>query len=255
MIFQRYRWALVTGASAGIGREFALQLASKGMDLVLVARNEERLSQVANIIQTQYKRSVVIHSADLSNFDSVKELYEKIYNFRVDILVNNAGFGMYGDFLELEVDKLMNMIELNIKTLTFLSHKFGNQMKERRQGGIINIASTAAYLPIPHFNVYAATKSYVYSLSMSLWAELKEHNVHVMCVSPGPTETMFFDRAGMKRNSMRMMSSQKVVEGALKAFEKGKPVYVPGVGNKLIYSVVRRIFPDKFIAELLEKNF
>ncbi|MGB9613908.1 MAG: SDR family NAD(P)-dependent oxidoreductase [Fervidobacterium sp.] len=247
-----YRWALVTGASSGIGKEFALQLASKGLDVVIVGRNGEALTKVADEIHKISSSSVVIIQADLTKeFDHV---LENLSHFKIDLLVNNAGLGLYGDFLDHGWQEYENIIDLNIKVLTKLSHHYAKKFAEQKSGGIINIASVAGFMPIPHFSVYGATKAYVYNFSMSLWAELRNKGVHVLCVAPGKTETRFFERARMNPGK-GLMKPNEVVEGSLKAFEKGSPLYIPGFGNKLTYHLVRRIFTDKFLSKTLVRYF
>ncbi|WP_372589485.1 SDR family oxidoreductase [Fervidobacterium pennivorans subsp. shakshaketiis] len=247
-----YRWALVTGASSGIGREFAFQLAKRGLNLILIGRNLTALTEVADEIHKISNSSVVILQADLTK--DLDMILDNTSRFNIDLLVNNAGFGLYGDFFSNSLDDYVQMIELNISSLTKLTHYYGSEMAKRECGGIINVASVAGFFPIPHLAVYGATKAYVYNLSMSLWAELKSKNVHVLCVAPGPTETKFFERAKMETNG-KLMKPELVVAGALRAFEKGKPLYIPGFGNKMTYYFVRKFFGDKFIAEFLAKYF
>jgi len=249
-----YRWALVTGGSSGIGREFALQLAQKNINLILVGRNSVALSSVADEIHRISDVSAVIIQADLTKESEFDTLVDSTSRFNVDLLVNNAGFGLYGDFIDNPVQDYVQMIELNVTALTKLAHHFGQKMASRKNGGIINIASVAGFFPIPHLAVYGATKSYVYNISLSLWAELKEKNVHVLCVTPGPTETKFFERARMDPGKSVIKPSE-VVSGALRAYEKGSPIYVPGFGNKLTYYFVRKVFGDRFIAKMLAKYF
>lgn len=248
----RFRWALVTGASSGIGREFAVQLAQRGLDLILIGRNSSALSEVADEIHRISNSSVVIVQADLTReLDSV---LENLSRFKVDLLVNNAGIGLYGDFLNHSWNEYENMLKLNIEVLTKLSYHYAQEFVKRNHGGIINIASVAGFMPIPHFSVYAATKAYVYSFSMSLWAELKSKGIHVLCVAPGKTETKFFERAKMNPG-YKLMSPSKVVQGSLKAFENASPLYIPGFGNKLTYYFVRKFFSDKFVSKVLVKYF
>ncbi|MFN3691501.1 MAG: SDR family NAD(P)-dependent oxidoreductase [Fervidobacterium sp.] len=249
-----FKWALVTGASSGIGREFAIQLAQKGLNLILVGRSNQALSDVASEIHNKSKVSTVILQSDLTKDEDVNRLIENLSRFNIDILVNNAGVGLYGNFLDYQLEDYENMIRLNILALTRLSYHYGKIFTERKNGGIINVASVAGFIPIPHFSVYAATKAYVYSFSMSLWAELKDKNVQVLCVAPGTTKTKFFERANMKP-AKKMMKTEEVVKGALDAFEKGKPLYIPGLSNKISYHLVRRLFSDKFVANLLTKYF
>ncbi|AMW32436.1 SDR family oxidoreductase [Fervidobacterium islandicum] len=247
-----YRWALVTGASSGIGKEFAYQLAKKGLNLILIGRSMPALTSVADEIHKISSSSVVILQADLTK--DLDMVFDNTSRFNIDLLVNNAGFGLYGDFFSNSLDDYIRMINLNISALTKLTHYYGAEMAKRKSGGIINIASVAGFFPIPHLAVYSATKAYVYSLSMSLWAELQDKNVNVLCVAPGPTETRFFERARMETKG-KLMKPEHVVAGALKAFENGNPLYVPGFGNKLTYYFVRKFFGDKFIANFLAKYF
>ncbi|WP_448375353.1 SDR family NAD(P)-dependent oxidoreductase [Fervidobacterium sp.] len=249
-----YRWALVTGGSSGIGREFALQLAKRGLNLVIVGRNSLALSSVADEIHGINDVSVVILQADLTKKSDLDNLIDNTSRFSIDLLINNAGFGLYGDFIDNPIQDYTQMIELNVLALTTLAHHFGQKMASRKKGGIINIASVAGFFPIPHLAVYGATKSYVYNLSLSLWAELKDKNVHVLCVAPGPTESKFFERARMNPGK-GIMKASTVVNGSLKAFEVGSPIYVPGFGNKITYYLVRKVFGDRFIAKILAKYF
>ncbi|HCF38839.1 short-chain dehydrogenase/reductase SDR [Thermosipho africanus Ob7] len=251
--FQKGEWVLITGGSSGIGEEFAYQLAEMDLNLVLVGRSEQRLESVKRKIESVNKNiRVETLSFDLSN--DMEDLIKKLDNYPIDHLINNAGFGWYGEFVNGNKEIYENMISVNIKALTILSYHFSKKFIEKGKGGIINVGSVAGFFPIPHFAVYGATKAYVYSLSYALWAELKKHNVHVMCLAPGKTKTRFFERANMQ-NSDKTMSAKKVVEGALKAYSKNKPLYIPGFSNKLSYLLVRKIFSDKSISKLLEKNF
>lgn len=250
----KFRWALITGASSGIGKEFAVQLAKKGLNVVLVGRNNQALTEVANEIHSVSNSSSVIVQSDLSKEKDVEALIENLSRFNIDILVNNAGVGLYGDFINHSWEDYESMINLNILALTKLSYHYAKIFSKKNSGGIINIASMAGFMPIPHFSVYAATKSYVYSFSISLWAELKDKNVQVLCVAPGTTETKFFERAKMTP-AKSMMKPKDVVEGALKAFEKKQPLYVPGFTNKLSYHLIRRLISDKFAAKMLVKYF
>ncbi|HCI29118.1 MAG TPA: SDR family oxidoreductase [Fervidobacterium sp.] len=249
---KNYKWAMVTGASSGIGKQFAIQLAKKGLNTVLIGRNTEALTEVADSIHKNSNSSVVIIGGDLvSDIDMIIDNTRK---FNVNLLINCAGRGLYGDFVDYECDDYEKMIRLNIEVLTKLSYHYTKQMIQTQEGGIINIASVAGFLPMPHFSVYAATKAYVYNFSLALWAELKPSNIHVLCVAPGKTQTQFFERAKMDPGR-KLMSPEKVVAGALKAYEKGSPLYIPGFGNKLVYQVVRRLFTDKFITNILEEYF
>ncbi len=246
-----FKWALITGASSGIGREFAIQLSKKGLNIIAVGKNEERLAQTVETVKKISDVKIISYAVDLSLQENVRSLIVDLSKYQIDLLINNAGFGLYGEFTELELSDIEKMIEVNIKTLTVLSHVFSKQMIARKFGGIINIASVAGHIPLPYFSAYAATKAYVYNFSLGLWAELRKHNIHVLCVSPGPTETRFFERAFRNQNLQKFgsrMQPDEVVSGALKAFEKGKAVYVPGLKNKLITFLGKKLLPDRFIA-------
>ncbi|MCD6105194.1 MAG: SDR family oxidoreductase [Thermosipho sp. (in: Bacteria)] len=252
-VFLKNETVLITGGSSGIGEEFAYQLAEKGLNLIIVGRNSERLEKVyKNTKRINEKISVEIINFDLSQ--DIDLFIDTIKFFDIDHLINNAGFGLYGKFVNGNINLYNKMISVNIKALTLLSYFYSKKFIEKNKGGIINVASVAGFFPIPHFAVYGSTKSYVYNFSMSLWAELRKFNVHVMCLAPGKTKTRFFERANMK-NNQKLMSVKDVVYGAIKAYEKNKPLYIPGISNKLTYHLIRRIFSDKFVAKLLEKTF
>lgn len=247
-----YRWALVTGASSGIGREFALELARRNLNLVLVGRDVSALSKLEEEIHSISSSKVIFIQADL-----VKDTFYVIENtshLQIDLLINNAGLGLYGEFPTHQWDEYESIIDLNVKVLTQLTYHYLKEMLRVGRGGIINIASVAGFFPIPKFAVYASTKSYVYNFSLALWAELFDKNIHVLCVAPGKTRTKFFERAKM-RTDYNMMEPREVVVGALRAFEAGKPLYIPGVGNKLAYLMVRKIFSDHVVAKILKKFF
>src|SRR4028119_925016 len=190
--------ALITGASAGIGAAFAQELAARQTNLVLVARSEVKLQQLAQQLQEQYKIQVDVIVQDLTEPKAAKTVFDIVTEkgLTIDLLINNAGFGEYGDFAELNGEQQVKMIQLNILALVDLTHHFLPGMRQRRSGGIINMSSVAAFQPMPYFSVYAATKAFVLSFSEALWAENYRYGVHVLAVCPGPTETNFFQEAG-----------------------------------------------------------
>ncbi|MBC7218494.1 MAG: SDR family NAD(P)-dependent oxidoreductase [Candidatus Caldatribacterium sp.] len=248
-------WAFVTGASSGIGEAFAYALSQRGMNLILLGRSEKDLQRVAEKIAKEHGTETVTLRCDLTReLDKAVEVLEE---FEVELLVNNAGAGVHGEFLSVPSSRHREIIELNVAALTELSFHAGKQMVERKRGGIINVGSLAGFFPLPHFAVYAATKAYVYSLSLALWAEWKKHNVHVLYVAPGPTESKFFERArgGMKRpeKTSFVMQPEEVVKGALLAYEQGKAVYIPGWRNRVLPLFVRRLFPDWMVARFAER--
>jgi uncharacterized protein len=225
--------ALVTGASAGLGAEFARQLSKRGHTLVLVARRKDRLDELARDLANA--RAVAI---DLSRKDAAAKLMADIEanGETVDLLVNNAGFGLIGRFAELDAKRERQMIDLNVGTLTDLCRAVAPNMIERKSGGIINVASTGAFQPGPKFAVYFATKAYVLSLTEALHEELKPHGIQVSCLCPGPTRTEFGDVAGFGGNGLFdkvAMEAPEVVAAGLRGLDRNKAVVVPGVLNKV----------------------
>ena len=231
--------ALITGASAGLGVEFARQLSKRGHALVLAARRKERLEELANELGDA--RAVAI---DLSKPGAATKLVADLQAVgqEVEILVNNAGFGLIGRFAELDAKRERQMIDLNVATLTDLCRAVAPQMIARKSGGIINVASTAAFQPGPKMAVYFATKAFVLSLTEALHEELKPHGVHVTCLCPGPTRTEFGDVAGFGGNGMFdrvAMESPEVVGAGLKGLDKNRAVVVPGLVNKITAASTR----------------
>ena len=228
--------ALVTGASAGLGVEFARQLSKRGHRLVLAARRKERLDELARELGNA--RAVAV---DLSKANAAAKLMADIgeEGETVDLLVNNAGFGLIGRFAELDARRERQMIDLNVGALTDLCRAVAPAMIERKSGAILNVASTAAFQPGPKMAVYFATKSFVLSLSEALHEELKPHGVHVTCLCPGPTRTEFGELAGFGGNSLFdrvAMDSPEVVTAGLNGLDKNKAVVVPGLINKVTAS-------------------
>ena len=226
--------ALVTGASAGLGVEFARQLAKRGHSLVLVARRKERLEELAKELGSA--RAI---AADLSKKDAAAKLMADLEanGEVVDLLINNAGFGLIGRFAELDAKRERQMIDLNVGTLTDLCRAVAPGMIQRKSGGILNVASTAAFQPGPKFAVYFATKAFVLSLTEALHEELKPHGIKVSCLCPGPTKTEFGDVAGFT-NKLGLafekiaMSAARVVEIGLEGLDKNKAIVIPGALNK-----------------------
>jgi short-subunit dehydrogenase len=225
--------ALITGASAGLGVEFARRLSERGHTLVLVARRKERLEELA--AELGNARAVAI---DLSQADAAAKLMRDIdaAGEQVDLLVNNAGFGLIGRFAEADGKRLRQMIDLNVGTLTDLCRAVAPGMIERRSGAILNVASTAAFQPGPNMAVYFATKAFVLSLTEALHEELKPDGIKVSCLCPGPTRTEFGEVAGFGGNSMFdrvAMNAAEVVETGLRGLDRNQAVVVTGWINKV----------------------
>lgn len=236
----RGRTALITGASGGLGAEFARQLAAVGCNLVLVARSESSMQELATKLKQAHSVRVMIIAMDLARPEAAGELHARIHREGpgVDVLINNAGFGLYGPFNDDDPVRLRNMLQLNMVTLTELTRLFLDQMKERGEGRIIQIGSVASYQPGPLYAAYAATKAYVLSLGEALNRELRGTGISCTVVCPGVTATGFLDNAGQQgRKSLYqklfMMDSPEVVRAGLKASLRNRPSVVTGVLNKL----------------------
>jgi short-subunit dehydrogenase len=231
--------AIVTGASAGLGVEFARQLSERGHALVLVARRKERLDELARELGNA--RAVAI---DLSKPDATRELMANVEaaGEQVELLVNNAGFGLIGRFADLDAAREREMIDLNVGTLTDLCRAAAPQMIARKSGAILNVASTAAFQPGPKMAVYFATKAFVLSFTEALHEELKPHGIRVSCLCPGPTRTEFGEVAGFGGNGLFdrvAMNSAEVVQAGLKGLDRNDAVVVPGWMNKLAAASTR----------------
>ena len=186
--------ALITGASSGIGRELARLLAARNHPLVLVGRNQARLAEVADAIRADHGVAVWTLAVDLGRPDAAREVFEltTAKGIEIELLINNAGVGLYGDHADLPRERVDQMLQLNIGALCDLCLLYAAEMRQRRSGRILNVASTAAYQPTPFFAAYGASKAFVLNFSEALAMELAEHGVTVSCLSPGPTDTGFF---------------------------------------------------------------
>jgi uncharacterized protein len=229
--------ALITGASSGIGLELARRLAKDGHDVILVARSESKLRDLA----AELGPSTRVIAADLSSPDAAASIHAQAPE--VDILVNNAGVGDFGPFADAELAKTMSMIQLNVASLTELTHRYVGVMRTRGSGRIMNVASTAAFQPGPLMAVYYATKAYVLSFSEALSEELRGSGVTVTALCPGPTESGFQAGADMESSKLvrdrKLPSSADVAAFGVAAMMKGDPVAVPGLRNKVLASSVR----------------
>lgn len=238
--------ALVTGASSGIGRDIALYLSSLGYDIIAVARSMEELEKLKQEIQT----NVMIYPLDLSVEDNCKLLYEKTKPEEIDILVNNAGFGAFGEFVQLDLDRELDMVNTNIKALHILTKLYLKDMKQKDKGHILNVASIAGFLPGPLMATYYGTKAYVLRLSQSIQKELKKSKskVKLSVLCPGPVDTNFNNTAGV-RFSIGPLTSQYVAKYAVDKMLKGKEIIVPGMGIKWM-RIGCKFAPDKLLASI-----
>jgi len=229
-------WALITGASMGIGHELAKVFAAEKFNLVLIARNEARLQKVAEELRAQFAIEAKILCQDLSLPAAPQQIFDALRDTPISALVNNAGFGWRGAFAECDLQQhALDMMHVNMDSLVALTRLFVPPMLARKQGRILNVASTAAFQPGPFANIYFATKSFVLSFSTALSEELEGTGVTVTALCPGSTRTEFFDRAGMKnmRPEWHMMDADVVARAGFRGLMRGKRVVIPGLMNKL----------------------
>lgn len=238
------QWAVVTGASSGIGAEFARQLAARGMHLILVARREELLRQLADELYRVHGTKCEVVVADLGRPEEPARLLAEIESrgLTIELLVNNAGFGYRHEIETTDVERVREMIRLNIAALTELTLRVLPGMMQRGHGGVINVASVAAFQPVGFMGVYAASKAYVLHFSEAMWGEARERGVTVTALCPGPTKTAFFEISKAPPGWLDRHSSQDVkpvVKAGLKAFEKGRQYVVSGWKNYVLSLAVR----------------
>lgn len=237
------RWALVTGASSGIGAEFARRLAGRGMHLVLTSRRRGPMDELAADLHTRHGSRTEIFCADLADPSERERLKSEIAakRIQVELLVNNAGFAVVGDIESTPPERVWEMVQVNIAALTDLTYHFLPGMLARGHGAVINLASIAGFQPVAYMGAYAASKAYVMHFSEALWAEARDRGVTVMALCPGATRTEFFTAAGvpnwLKKHSAQ--SSEQVVKTALKGLEKRRSYWVSGWGNYLRTLLVR----------------
>jgi short-subunit dehydrogenase len=250
---------LVTGASSGIGEAFAHSLAKKGCHLILTARSEAKLTQMAKDLREKYGVSVHVFPVDLTAVNAPRQLVEKIWadGLSVDILVNNAGFGKLAHFLGESLDTYQEMLTLNIDALVRLTYLCVPDMLARKKGGVINIASTAAFQPMPYQAVYAASKTFVLSFTEALAGEYRDSSVRFLALCPGFTATNFIATANTSAEGFSLATPEDVAEAGLSAFVKGKSQFVHGRTNYLnsllpralsratTVKIVANVFKDK----------
>ncbi|HIS18535.1 MAG TPA: SDR family oxidoreductase [Candidatus Coprovivens excrementavium] len=234
--------ALVTGASSGIGKDIAIYLSELGYDLILVSRDINRLQETAKEIKT----NVELYPVDLTGKDNCFKLYDKFKDEKIDILVNNAGFGLFGNTWDVDINKELKMIDLNIVALHILTKLFLKDMVARDSGYILNVASSAGFLAGPVLNTYYATKNYVTKWTMGIYEELRKvkSNVHISCLCPGPVNTNFNKVAGGSFN-MKALSSDYVAKYGIDKMFKNKLIIIPG------FTVRLGVFLNRFISNKL----
>jgi uncharacterized protein len=245
---------LITGASAGIGAALAEVCAEHGHDLILVARRRDKLEARAVEIEKKFRVKVAVAAADLADPQGARLLYDSVAAQRLEVahLINNAGVGLYGKFAGTDLDAEVKMIQLNVTSLVELTKRFLPSMIERRSGKVLNVASTAAFVPGPWMSIYYATKAFVLSFSEAINYELKAQGITVTTLCPGPTESEFKVRAGSQRSRLFeafLMDAPTVARAGYDGMMKGKALVIPGVRNKLI-PVAARVIPRPMIATM-----
>ena len=251
--------ALITGASRGIGAEFAKIFASNGSNLILTARDEEDLMQLKLEIEKSHEVNIKIIVRDLSVPEQVQSLFDEIKKekIQVDYLINNAGFGDYGYFEDSNLERQLSMLNLNINALTQLCHLFVQEWKDKKQGKILNVSSTASFQPGPGMSVYYASKAYVTSFSQALHYELKKRGISVTTLCPGPTKSNFaaaarVDGPNKLLKDRRLPSSRKVAKYGYRAMMKGKSLVIQGNANSFLAFMVR-FMPRKLMTMISGK--
>lgn len=238
----RGQFAVVTGASSGLGKLYAQRLAGHGFNIIAVARRVAELEELAGELRSNFGVTVEVVAADLRSKAECQSLAEQFRREDVALLVNNAGYGKASPIAQLDKADIIGQIELNVMALSLLTHAAAACFVRRAAGGILNVASLAGFMPIPGFSVYAATKAYVLSLTLALAEEFAGSGVQVSVVCPGYTDTGFFDVSGLS-NQIRgnAMSPEQVVDFTLKRFAAGEVMIVPGLTNQLLTQVASHL--------------
>ena len=256
-------YALVTGASKGIGKSIAEALAAKGKNLILVSRSEDALKELSLFIHKRYNVQVDYISIDLSHADSTERIlaWVKERKYSIDVLVNNAGYGLWGKFDERSINSYNEMLQVNMLTVVQLTYALIPELKKHLKSYILNVASTAAYQAVPTLSLYAASKSFVLLFTRGIRLELQDTAISVSCLCPGPTSTDFINRAGMsdaikKKSDAFAMSSDDVAKVGLQGMYSGSAEIVPGLLNKIIVAftaIMPKWITEKIANDLYKK--
>ena len=257
---------LITGASSGIGEAFARRLAEEKHNLVLVARSEEKLHRLCDELMLEHKITAHYVAIDLTDYQADEKLFKETekHGMQVEWLINNAGFGSLGDFAKLDLERELKMIELNIRVLVALTHRYLQPMRERGKGTIINVASTASFQPVPFFAVYAATKAFVRSFSEAIAEENRPFGINVMALCPGPTDTNFFAASNIGDDIKATMAQkgiqtpEEVVEEALSGVKSGRAQVVSGWLNYFLarsVNVIPNFLITRVVGDTLRSKF
>ena len=250
------KWALVTGASAGIGMALAKELAAGGTNLVLTARRKDRLDELAAALHADHKVKTEVFVADLADPLAPEKIFAftKEKGIEVDLLINNAGFGRYGEFPSVEKPLLLDMVQVNCLAVVHLTRLYLPEMVARRRGDVLILASTASFQAVPYISTYAATKAFDLLFAEGLAEEMKPHGIRVCALCPGSTESEFHVVAKQDKFTRKMESAEKVAHTGLKALADGKSYVISGLGNYL-GAHGERLVPRRFVTKIAAGMF
>jgi len=248
---------LITGASSGLGMELAKLFAADGSDLVLVARREERLIELADELKSEHGIEVHVLPKDLSKKTAPKEIFNHLNKekIEIDVVVNNAGFGNKGHIADLDTDLQLDMIQVNLVALTHLTRLFITGIIERGYGGILNVGSLAGFQPGPNLAVYYATKAYVLSFTEALAEEISNPNIKISCLAPGPVKTEFGEKSDLEDSllfKMSLMEMAPVVKAGYEGFRKGQTIIIPGLKQQIV-PFLNRFTPRLLVRKIAKK--
>ena len=252
----RGKWALITGASAGIGVAFAEELASGGTKLVLTARRKDRLEELARRLTATYKISTEVFAADLADANAPEKIFAftKEKGIEIDLLINNAGFGQYGEFHSIEKQRFLDMVQVNCHAVVHLTRLYLPEMVARRRGDVLILGSTASFQAVPYISTYAATKAFDLLFAEGLAEEMKPYGVRVCALCPGSTESEFLFVAGQEKFKRKAETAEKVARTGLKALAAGKSYVISGLGNYL-GAHSQRLVPRRLVTKIAAAMF
>jgi uncharacterized protein len=252
------KWALVTGASSGIGVALAKQLAAEGTHLVLTARRRDRLDELARNLQRSHGIRTEVFAADLARPEAPRQIYEftKEKAIEIDLLINNAGFGQYGEFTAMETQRLLDMVQVNCAAVVHLTRLYLADMVARRRGDVLILASTASFQAVPYISTYAATKAFDLLLAEGLAEEVKPYGIRVCALCPGSTQSEFHVVAGQAEFMAKhaQETAEKVARTGLRALAEGKSYVISGIGNYL-GAQSQRLVPRRAVTRIAAKMF
>jgi len=252
----RGTWALVTGASSGIGVALARELAAGGTHLVLTARRKDRLDELAKELTTNHRVMTEVFTADLADSHSPEKIYDftKQKGLEINLLINNAGFGQYGEFPSIEKQRLLDMVQVNCAAVVHLTRLYLPEMVARRRGDVLILASTASFQAVPYISTYAATKAFDLLFAEGLAEEMKSFGIRVCALCPGSTESEFHVVSGQKKFKRRAEAAEKVAHQGLKALAAGKSYVISGLGNYL-GAHGQRLVPRRLVTRIAAGMF